>query len=168
MTTMLGFPKEGAREAKKHLDHLMGKVPVKYHPEIRVLYDWVTDGAFQSALREPSKENWKYCREAMLSAPSMFIDKQIESNAAGPLLEVIYPKVKGIQPSCRLCEDSLAGDVEEKVKHVVITCSCGRMYCHKKCADDYLSKESQCYICKNYYIYDFKNSGLIATIVGRI
>ena len=40
---MLGFPKEGAREAKKHLDHLMGKVPVKYHPEIRVLYDWVTD-----------------------------------------------------------------------------------------------------------------------------
>lgn len=165
---MLGFPKEGAVERKRHLDHLIEKVPPKYHPEIRVVYDWVTDGAFQAALRDPLKENWKYCKQAMISAPHMYIDRKVEESVCGPLLEVTYPKVKGVQPSCRLCEEALASDVEEKVKHVVITCSCGRMYCHKKCADEYLTTETQCYICKNYYIYDLKNSGLIATIVGRI
>lgn len=168
MYNMLGFPKQGALEAKKHLDRLVERVPEKYHPELHVLYDWVTDGAFQAALREPRTENWKYCKESMPTPPFMYIDKQLETSLAGPLLEVKYPEVKGIRPSCRLCEEALAGNVEEKVKHVVITCSCGRMYCHKKCADDYLLKEAQCYICKNYYIYDLKNSGLIATIAGQI
>ena len=46
---MLGFPKQGALEAKKHLDRLVERVPPKYHPELHVLYDWVTDGAFQAA-----------------------------------------------------------------------------------------------------------------------
>ena len=48
--------------------------------------------------------------------PYIYIDKQLETSLAGPLLEVKYPEVKGIQPSCRLCEEALA-NVEEKVKH---------------------------------------------------
>ena len=94
------------------------------------------------------------------------VHKQLEAKHEESLT-MCYPKATTNVPTCRLCEEKLADSIEYKMNHVVVSCPCGRLYCHKKCADDYLLKEPQCYVCKNYFIYDAKNSALKATIVNR-
>ncbi len=165
---MIGFKSTfGASEAKEHRDKLVNRVPEKYKPEIEQLYEWVTNRDFIHAMEDKTTEHWEYCRQSMETPPIMFIDKTISSTEHGPKMIVSYPKAQTSIPECRLCSVQIAENIDDKIKHVVVSCPCGRMYCHKKCADDYLLKEPQCYICKNYYIYDSKNSGLKATIVGR-
>ena len=163
---MIGFKSTySALENKEHRDRLKKQVPANYHKEIDIIYEWVSNRTFSCAKH---KEDWVYCKRSMSDAPLMYIDRCIASTDHGPYMEVNYPVSKVSVPECRICDSQLGENVSDKVKHVVISCPCGRMYCHKKCADDHLLKHPQCYVCKNYYIYDFKNSGLIATIANQI
>lgn len=165
---MIGFKHTfSASEAKDHRDSLLNKVPEKYKSEIEQLYEWVTNADFIHAVESNTKEQWGFCNRSMDSAPNMYIEKRVLVAKHGDTMVASYPKASTNKPTCRLCEESLAESIEYKMKHVVVSCPCGRMYCHEKCADDYLLKEPQCYVCKNYYIYDAKNSALKATIVNR-
>jgi hypothetical protein len=163
---MIGFKHTfSASEAKEHRDKLLKKVPDKYNPEIEQLYDWVTNIDLVHAIESNTTEQWEFCKRSMDAPPMLFIEKNISITEHGQRVMVSYPKATISTPSCRLCQETLASNIEDKVKHVVVSCTCGRMYCHSKCADEYLLKEPQCYICKNYFIYDSKNSALKATIV---
>jgi len=99
----------------------------------------------------------------MENPPSLFIDS-LKSPSIEPLV-VSYDKCVANRPTCRLCKEYLC-DIGEKMKHVVISCTCGRLYCHVKCADEVLAEPS-CYVCKSYYIYESKNSCLQTTIAGH-
>lgn len=165
---MIGFKHTfSASEAKDHCTKLLNRVPEKYKPEIEQLYEWVTDNDFIHAFENNTKEQWEFCNRSMDNAPKLYIDRHKEEAKHEESLTVCYPKATTNVPRCRLCEEKLTDSIEYKIKHVVVSCTCGRMYCHKKCADDYLLKEPQCYVCKNYFIYDAKNSALKATIVNQ-
>jgi hypothetical protein len=165
---MIGFKHTfSASEAKEHCARLLNKVPEKYKPEVEQLYEWVTNADFIHALESNTKEQWEFCNRSMGVAPKMYIDKRVLSGKHGDMMTIGYTTVSTNKPVCRLCDESLAESIEYKTKHVVVSCPCGRMYCHAKCADDYLLKDPQCCVCKNYYIYDAKNSALKATIVNR-
>lgn len=166
---MIGFkPTFTASEAKKHRDQLIAKVPEKYVPEVEQLYTWATDPIFQHALSNNRKEDWEYCKLGMLEPPLFYIGEKLTESKDGEFMQVTYPVKKAESPKCRLCDELLSRDAQEKVSHVVLSCTCGRLYTHQKCADTHVLKEPQCYVCKNYYIYDSKNSSLKATIVGRL
>jgi hypothetical protein len=166
---MIGFkPTFTSREAKEHRDRLISKVPAKYKPEIEQLYEWATNPVFVHALKNDRSEDWDYCKLGMIEPPLFYIGERTRKSKHGEDLMVSYPMEKTLSPSCRLCDNVLCSSAQEKVRHVVLSCNCGRLYCHKKCADDHVLKEPQCYVCKNYLIYDFKNSSLKATIVDRL
>lgn len=165
---MLGFnTNNSSSDLKKHRDKLINRVPVKYEREINLMYEWVCDPRFISANESNTKEAWQYCVKAMDNPPYLFLERKTEEANDSELMKPEYTTPVTRTPCCRLCEESL-GTFGEKMKYVVLSCPCSRMYCHKKCADDYLLKEPQCYVCKNYYIYDFKNSPLKAMTVNHL
>lgn len=166
---MIGFkPTFTSREAKEHRDKLVLKVPEKYIPEVEQLYEWATNPVFVHALKNDRREDWEYCKLGMMEPPLIYIGENAQKFSFGEDMIVSYPIEKTESPNCRLCDEMLSHTCQDKVAHVVLSCTCGRLYCHKKCADSLLLKEPQCYVCKNYFIYDFKNSSLKATIVGRL
>lgn len=166
---MIGFKNLSASESNKRREVIISNLKDdKYKPEIELLYDWVTDKSFIDAVNNDNKESWNYCKNSMLSPPILYIEKQHgKCQNKFDYMHMIYPKPDRKKMNCRICNTIMATDVEKKIKYVVISCPCGRMYCHKKCADEYLMNEPQCYVCKNYYIYDFKNSSLSSTIANH-
>jgi hypothetical protein len=166
---MIGFkPTFTSREAKEHRDKLVLKVPEKYIPEVEQLYEWATTPVFLHALEHNRREDWEYCKLGMMEPPLIYICEKSTKSKHGEDMMVSYPVEKVESPHCRLCGEEVCHSAQDKVSHVVLSCNCGRLYCHKKCADDQVLKEPQCHVCKNYFIYDFKNSSLKATIVGRL
>ena len=166
---MIGFkPTFTSREAKEHRDRLISKVSKKYVPEVEQLYEWATTPVFLNALKNNRKEDWEYCKLGMMEPPLFYIGEKLINSKAGNDMVVSYPVKKAAPPICLLCGEDLCYSAQDKIPHIVLSCNCGRLYCHKKCADDQVLNEPQCYICKNYFIYDFKNSSLKATIVGRL
>ena len=147
---MIGFRDLSARESFDHLKSLVRRVPDKYHPEIELMYEWMTDVRFRDALACNRPENWAYCRKSMNIAPHMFIDRNLKGCGAFEPMVLEYPNVEKKDPVCRLCCTSLG------TKYCAITCTCGTMSCHVKCGEKYLLEEQQCYVCKNYYIYEKK------------
>ena len=165
---MIGFETDSSSLSRKeHRDKLLLKVPKTYEKEINLVYQWVSDPSFLSASESNCREDWEYCKHIMENAPLMFLDRRCSEAKPREALCMRYASPKVYTPSCRLCEECL-GTVGEKTRYVVLSCPCGRMYCHKKCADKHLLKEPQCYVCKNYHIYDSKNCPLRAMTVGRL
>lgn len=148
---MLGFT--GSSISKlNHREELLSKVPVKYHSEIEQVYDWSLDSSFDSAHAYNTKEQWEYCKKVMTNPPVIFISRRQLLAPVHKKLEVEYPKVRAEAAMCRLCDENFS------LKECVISCHCTRMYCHKSCAETYLSKEDKCYVCKQYYVYESFNS----------
>ena len=151
-----------------HRKKLEGKLPVKYHEDLNCVYKWVSDKNFQNALKVNTLEQWKYCKNVMSDPPDMYIDKQIEK--AGNILfteNKIEYNHKVCTPECRICKEKLSDNVDSKLQYCILSCPCGRMYCHLKCADQYLLKTPSCFVCKQYLIYDKKNSTLRSTFAHR-
>lgn len=144
---MLGFT--GSSISKlNHRKELLSKVPAKYHSEIDQVYEWSLDSSFDSAHVYNTKEQWAYCKKIMTNPPVIFINRRQLSAPAHPRLEMEYPTVRAEVARCRLCE-------KELMDLCVISCHCGRMYCHRDCGETYLSADSgRCYVCKQYYVYD--------------
>lgn len=167
---MIGFKNLSSSEAKERREVILSRLKDDtYKPEIELLYEWVTDISFINADKNDNRESWDYCKNSMVSPPILYIEKrsrEADNNIYNELC-MTYPKAEEKKLNCRICNNILTNDIEKKIKYVVISCPCGRMYCHTKCADDYLLKEPQCYVCKNYFIYDSKHSSLKATIVNH-
>jgi len=148
---MLGFT--GSSISKlNHRGELLSRVPVKYHSEIDQVYEWSLDSSFDSAVNANTKEQWAYCKKVMNNPPVIFINRRQLSAPVHKKLEMEYPTVRAEAAMCRLCE-------KELTDRCVISCHCGRMYCHKTCGEKYLGEEDKCYVCKQWYVYDsFKSA----------
>lgn len=148
---MLGF--KGSSNSKlNHRKELLLKVPEKYHSEIEQVYEWCLDADFDVASNSNTKEQWEYCKNAMNTPPVIFINRRQESATSTLPLTMTYPVCRAERQKCRLC-------TEEMENGNCISCHCTRMYCHKECAENYLSEEEKCYVCKQYYVYDsFKSA----------
>jgi hypothetical protein len=166
---MWGFkPLDGSQNLIKHRNKLHNKLPTKYHEELDCVYDWVSDLNFQNALKCNTVEQWKYCKNTMENAPELYIDKRIvlAGNNDFKYDRIEFSSKVG-KPKCRICDHDLCEDVDSKCKYIILSCPCGRMYCHTKCADTYLLKTPTCFVCKTYFIYDRKNSTLRSTFAHR-
>lgn len=166
---MWGFKPLGTPESLiDHRNKLHDKLPEKYHSELECVYDWISDVNFHNALKSNTVEQWKYCKKVMENVPELYIDKQI--NIAGNCTFTYEPiKYKNTisTPICKICDKQLCENIDSKLEYIILSCPCGRMYCHPKCADTYLLKTPTCFVCKNYFIYDRKNSTLRSTFAHR-
>ncbi len=158
---MLGFNRSGDKhKLSEQFDILAKKVPSKYHKELMHAYGWMSDPHMIDGYGMNSKEQWEFCKKAVVDAPCEYIDNIIKCSKCTVLSQPEYPVRERIVPKCHLCEEELAPCITEKTKFCMISCPCGRMYTHKKCGDDYLLHNPMCFICKNYYVYDVKTSSL--------
>jgi hypothetical protein len=163
---MLGFhPEFSAAEAKSHRDRLVARVPSHYVHEIDQIYTWMTDRIFANCLQSPSIEQWQYCKRAMKNPPIVFIDEQIKQCTHFEKLALSYPKVNSVEHNCRLCKELLSDNITKRGEFCYISCHCETMTCHKKCGEEHVSKSPNCYICKQYYIFEPKIMSLLAIIV---
>lgn len=162
---MIGFKHSfSAREAKEHRDKLISKVSGGYNHEIEQIYEWMTNETFLTALRVQSIEQWQYCKRSMANPPMLFIDDAIKRCTHTEPLETSYPIPYACTPMCTLCNSPLAKSTTEKIEFCILSCHCGSLYCHRKCAERH---DDSCYLCKQYYVLETKNCPLIATIEGH-
>lgn len=165
---MLGFKATfSATEAKKHRDKLIKRVPPEYTSEIDQIYEWMTNDIFLEAMKSQTIEQWYFCKRAMPNPPSMFIEDQIRKCKHTEYTMPNYPVPSVKTPTCNICNEELASNVVEKIKFSALSCNCGTLFCHTSCGEQYMTKTPTCYLCKQYYLYQVKNSPLIATIVNR-
>ena len=162
---MIGFKHSfSAREAKEHRDKLISTVSVGYKHEIEQIYEWMTNETFLTALRVQTIEQWQYCKRSMENPPMLFIDDAIKHCEHIIPLKRSYPTPYASPPLCTLCNSVLAKSTTEKIEFCILSCHCGSLCCHRKCAEQH---GDSCYLCKQYYVLETKNCPLITTIEDR-
>jgi hypothetical protein len=151
---MLGYSSsQSSFDIYQHGKRLESKLPVKYKKEMDCLYDWVKTREFSTAMDDNSKESWLWLKSSMVSPPLKIINKYADLSTYKHCIEgnqLRYRKPEA--PSCRLCNEKLANNINDISKFSLIICECDKLWCHVNCADKYCLDYPQCSICKQYFI----------------
>lgn len=163
---MLGYSsKQSALDLLNHHNALKERVSTKYHKEIECVYNWVKDRHFMTAMDANTKESWDWCLRSMINPPVKVLNKYSSEAKEHVLIESQIKKMTPVKPpSCRICNKILANNVYEKVKFSMVICKCDKMWCHNSCADNYVLKNAQCTLCKDWFILSPYCSNLLSTL----
>lgn len=168
---MLGFTtRQSADDQRKHMKELLLKTPEKLHPHLDCAYSWVTNNAFDDARHYNTYEGWKYLL-LLNPPPNKIVDNKCNKELPRVVLKKhVYKRQPCKEPSCGICRKRLAGNICEKIKFCKVICSCETLWCHQECVKKIIQDQynSQCLICKEYFIVSSYCSDIRSTIVEKI
>jgi hypothetical protein len=166
---MLGYSNtQTSLEAYNHHKELKERVPEKLHKHLNYAYNWINDRNFSRAMYHNTMEGWLWLNDAMVNPPEKVIQKFANSCTENvDIVPHIPPCVIPKPPRCRICEKSIAGNIQEKCKFSMIICKCETLWCHQDCADASVLADPQCSICKDYFILSPCCSSLRSTVAKK-
>lgn len=164
---MMGY--NALDSCEKHYEHhlKLREEHRELHAELNHLYKWISDKNFLDALHLNASNQWRWLERAMLFPPVKIIES---FQTCEPLtIERIPLKRRRLTVlNCNLCQNELAGNIQEKIKYATIQCRCGTRWCHQECANNSIIQNGQCGRCKEYYVLNLLNTMLRSTMSGRV
>ena len=168
---MLGFTtRQSAENQRKHLEELKLKTPEKLHAHLDCAYQWVTNKAFDDARYYNTREGWEYLL-SINPPPKKIVQKKCKEKLSRvELKKHVYTRAPCKEPTCGICKKRLANNICEKIKFCKVICSCETLWCHPECVKKTIKDQynSQCIICKEYFIVSSYCSDIRSTIVEKI
>lgn len=120
--------------------------------DIDLEYMIISDPQFLTCIKNNCVESWKYLKKSMKIPPTLLIDSFIsKTNKHIDLIQPTYQRRKKNKIHCYFCPEKLCDNMEDKIKFLEIKCSCNKIYTHIKCGNDFILKNAQCDVCKEYY-----------------
>lgn len=166
---MLGYNATMSSEERlKHHEALKKKYDNKLDEELQYAYSWVSNGDFLDTLKECAPNQVDYCKHSMENPPLDLLEKMSKETKLGAITLTRKKCEADVQrnPTCYLCGEMLATSIVQIINFSLLKCNCGQQYAHIKCADEYISKSSQCGICKKYIMLNnIKHSNLHKTLL---
>jgi hypothetical protein len=166
---MLGYnSRMTSLERKKHHETLKSKFNNKINAELEYAYMWVGNGDFLDALDNRAPNQIEYCKRSMEHPPLKLLDK-MQRETTVKSITLTKKKCEAdllSKPSCYLCGKTLASSIVSIIDFSLLKCNCGQQYAHISCADNHITKSSQCSICKKYILLNhIRHSNLQQTLL---
>jgi hypothetical protein len=115
-----------------------------------------------------TSNQWSFVERAMLYPPVKVI-QSFQTQCEALTIKRIPLKHRRLKVlNCNLCQNQLAGSIQEKIKYATILCRCGTRWCHQECANNSIITNGQCGRCKEYYALNLWNTSLRSTVSGRV
>jgi hypothetical protein len=166
---MLGYkPEMTSKERHFHFKKLMQKFGDGLKSELMFANSWLNDPNFLHAIHSNDKSQLLYCKRSMEHPPLKLLDKLIEKATKKNLNFKFEPFEieKECYPKCYCCDKKLAHSILDITDFAMIKCECGVKYTHIICAEKKIESDSQCSLCKQYYILNnIKQTTLQSTLL---
>tara|TARA_B100000519_G_C14186338_1_gene410926 strand:- start:356 stop:862 length:507 start_codon:yes stop_codon:yes gene_type:complete len=166
---MLGYNAQMTSEERlKHHEALKKKFNNKIDVELEYAYCWVSNGDFLDTLNHQAPNQVDYCKQSMENPPLQLLNKMSKETKMSAITLTKKKCETEVQqnPTCYVCGKMLATSIVQIIDFSLLKCLCGQQYAHIKCADEYISKSSQCGICKKYILLNnIKHSNLQQTLL---
>lgn len=155
-------------ERQEHHEQLKTKYNNKIDDELEYAYKWLGNGDFLDALHNQAPNQIEYCKRSMENPPLKLLEKmQRDTTVKAITLTKKKCEVDVLsKPACYLCGKTLANSIVSITDFSLLKCNCGQQYAHIQCADNHISKFSQCNICKKYIMLNhIRHSNLQRTLL---